>query len=228
MFEKLYRPAILVTTGHEGSTGVMMVLERLGLHVGTNLSGGRKRNFYENGTVQGINQELLGAKGFPYPWPLERRAVRMAQWLVDERKQEHVRELLLREVALPAWREERFAWGFKDPRICLTFPFWLRVFPKARCIFLHRRSEDARPGWNRHGDWGYDHFKRCWQENLSLAMAENAARFILDYDELSFEFRQTCHRLCEFLGLEFRLDRVEAARNLWRPKHGGVVGEARG
>ena len=34
-------------------------------------------------------------------------------------------------------------WGWKDSQNCLTFPLWLRVFPKARIVFIVRNGVDV-------------------------------------------------------------------------------------
>src|SRR5699024_2516440 len=35
------------------------------------------------------------------------------------------------------------AWGWKDPRNVYTLPIWLRLFPKAKVIFIKRHGVDV-------------------------------------------------------------------------------------
>ena len=40
-------------------------------------------------------------------------------------------------------------WGWKDPRTSLTFPIWLRVFPRARCLHVVRSGIDVADSLRR-------------------------------------------------------------------------------
>ena len=52
------------------------------------------------------------------------------------------------------------SWGFKDPRICVLLPWYLRYFPKASIVHIHRKPEmvavsiakEFKHGRGRHGD----------------------------------------------------------------------------
>lgn len=36
-----------------------------------------------------------------------------------------------------------YLWGWKDPRTCYTLPLWLRVFPNAKVLYIHRNGIDV-------------------------------------------------------------------------------------
>ncbi len=41
------------------------------------------------------------------------------------------------------------AWGFKDPRTTVTWPLWLRVFPRARAVYVRRHGVDVAASLHR-------------------------------------------------------------------------------
>jgi hypothetical protein len=50
-------------------------------------------------------------------------------------------------------RRLRIPWGFKDPRVTLTLPFWREALPGARWLYVTRHGVDVaqslRTRWNR-------------------------------------------------------------------------------
>lgn len=101
-------------------------------------------------------------------------------------------------------------WGFKDPRLCLTLPFWQSVLAErgdeiSYVVALRSPSETSAsmarrqcyPGTDT-GYWG-----RTWLEYTARALEATAGlpRTLVAYDDLMASGTRELRRLAEFLGL---------------------------
>lgn len=102
-------------------------------------------------------------------------------------------------------------WGFKDPRTCLTLPFWQELLAdrvaRVSYVLCVRSPSDtassmlARPYYD-----GFDHtrFGRVWLEYTGRALAATAGddRILVFYDDLLADSSAELARLAAFLGVE--------------------------
>jgi hypothetical protein len=164
------------------------------------------RGFFEHAELKQLNVELLQCLGrksdrpqLPFP----------QNWLFrDELKplMTRAKTVIARDLAYEP------CWGFKDPRICLTLPFWLEVLPTARVILVYRDPlEVAISLWVRGRyplQWGF----HLWAA-YHLCFAENASRahgvLAVSYARLVKAPRLVLGRVASFLGLA--QDQVETA-----------------
>lgn len=211
------QPVIIVTVGHSGSSGLMAVLSARGLAMGTSIKKTPQKNYQEHTFFQGINRKILGAQGYPYPWNPSQRMEVVGRYADSEKKVMEIRARAFTRMA-----EEGVSpldqWGFKDPRTCLSFPFWIRVFPEAKLLFLNRKESDTAKGWHGLGDDGYYDFKKAFEENLAMAKELGMDVFGLSYDDLSDNWEETVKRLDEWLGFDAPKD---AGLEKWKPKYDG-------
>ncbi len=115
-------------------------------------------------------------------------------------------------------------WGWKDPRTTLTLPIWLRVFPRARLVYivrngidvaisLHRRAVKNNCWWKRilpRYKWNrrmldFAACFRLWEEYVGFAFEclstippERCIQ--IRYEELIARPKQTLWTLLNFLG----------------------------
>lgn len=117
-----------------GTTLIARILHESGIAMGQfdPEVGYDEGNHYEREEFNAINRAVLGhpnVRSFevvnspvsPVPTGLEERARQQVEQL-DER---------------------HAAWGFKDPRTCLTFSFWRELLPEARVIVVHRHPGEV-------------------------------------------------------------------------------------
>ncbi len=221
---RLFEPILLHTVGHEGSSSVMSILKTFGLFLGTDLSVG-KRPFYEYKPIQKINKHIIQAKGFPYPWDLSKRGEILKPFLRDYKYIQKVRGDIAKSILDQGFHIKLdVPWGWKDPRTTITLPFWIKVFPRCKIIFLKRDKKDAKPGWHAYGDWGYDFYDAYRKEDMAYVSVEsNNEYFVLSYDELSNNFAETCKKICDFMEVPISDVRIDKARRLWKPKYDGKI-----
>jgi hypothetical protein len=95
-------------------------------------------------------------------------------------------------------------WGFKDPRTCLTLPFWRDVLPPMRyviCVrhpaevaasFARSRSESAAP----------QRWETLWLRSLANALIETgeSPRTLIFYDDYFSALGAQLERLAQFIG----------------------------
>lgn len=117
----------------------------------------------------------------------------------------HERSFLRRKPAIESFlgcelwpkvcRSEPLVWGWKDPRTSLTFPIWLRVFPRARvvhvlrngidvAISVHRRSKRQRRKL-RNRLFPIDYSPPTLSFEYSFHLWELYVSFILDHRRLA-------------------------------------------
>lgn len=221
---RLFEPIILHTVGHEGSSAVMSILQLFGLFLGTELSKG-KRPFYEFKPVQRVNRHIIQSKGFPYPWDLSKRSEILKPFLRDNQYIQKVKGQIAKSILDQGFQTKLYnPWGWKDPRTTLTLPFWLKVFPRCKIVFLKRNPKDAKPGWHAKGDWGYDYYRSYRKEDMAYISVESENEyFVLQYDELSQNFAETCKKICEFMEVPVSEVKIKKARTLWKPKYNGKI-----
>lgn len=138
-------PVIIFGMHRSGTTLVVELLRRLGFFPGARLEENLEPWFFLR-----RNEWLLRRAGGAWDHPTP-----MARLLEDDRFCSEAAELMASEVqhrffeftGVRARRKrERLLsepWGFKDPRSTFTLPVWLRVFPRARLLCVHRHGVDV-------------------------------------------------------------------------------------
>ena len=101
-------------------------------------------------------------------------------------------------------------WGWKDPRTCVTLPFWQRLAPGLRYVICVRNPVDvayslrSREGEGR----GLDEHALDWLRHTASALAYTAGRprVVVHYERFFKDSEHELRRLAGFLGCEDRLD----------------------
>jgi hypothetical protein len=197
------RTAICVLGFHRSGTSMTTrLLNLLGVELGGDLlpaNYDNPRGFWEPRWMVRFNDEVLAAVGASYmaPPPLD------APWGRLEALRDRAGALL--DENLGAF--DLFA--FKDPRLCLTWPFWQplvaeRVDEIRHVICLRSPAEtaasmvkrDRYPGVT-HAQWG-----DMWLDytGRSLAGTRGARRMIVFYDDLLRNGRDQARALADFAG----------------------------
>jgi hypothetical protein len=163
--------------------------------------------FWEHDAIAALNEDLLATLGgaprqrWRQPPALEQR------WERDPRLERH------REAAR-SLLEESFAgrplWGWKDPRNCLTLPFWRDALAQtagveraARYVICVRHPLDVAASLQARDGMSVDESLGLWSRYMSEALAQTAgeARVCVSYESYFPRWEEQAERLSAFLGL---------------------------
>jgi hypothetical protein len=141
-------PIILAGMHRSGTSLLTEVLDELGLFVGNKLDENHEATFFLT-----INNWLMRQAGGAWDHPEPFETFLKHEAFVDARARQ-IRQMLrmpraieylgvadyvrLRDVA----RLDK-PWGWKDPRNSFTLPVWLKLFPGAKLVAIHRHGADV-------------------------------------------------------------------------------------
>jgi hypothetical protein len=197
------RTAVCVLGFHRSGTSMTTrLLNLLGVELGGDLlpaNHDNPRGFWEPRWMVRFNDEVLAAAEASYMVPPRLDT----PWAQFEALRERAGALLDENLG------EFSLFAFKDPRLCLTWPFWQplvaeRVDEIRYVICLRSPAEtaasmvkrDRYPGVT-HAHWG-----DLWLDytGRSLAATRDASRLIVFYDDLLRNGRDEARRLADFVG----------------------------
>jgi hypothetical protein len=102
-------------------------------------------------------------------------------------------------------------WGFKDPRVCITLPFWQKCIPDMQFIIALRNplaisqslyKRDSLPVFRSVYLWN-----RYWMD--ALEATENAPRVFVLFSELVHNWQTAIEPVISFLGIENESEKSE-------------------
>ncbi|MDH3229143.1 MAG: sulfotransferase [Alphaproteobacteria bacterium] len=143
------RPPVIVIGMHRSGTSVVFrVLERLGV-----FAGWRLEENYESRFFQRLNRWIMDQAGSRWDYPesiQELLSSPEARAMILDRLENSLSGVESMEyLGIRKWLRFRSPchipdqWGWKDPRNTFTLPFWLEMFPQARCIDVCRHGVDV-------------------------------------------------------------------------------------
>lgn len=102
-------------------------------------------------------------------------------------------------------------WGWKDPRTCLTLPFWQRLLPQMRYIVCLRDPVAVARSLERRDGLSTPESCRLWLTYVSSALqhTEGKPRLVVCYEDLMNDGLGELPRLAEYLGVSERADQAE-------------------
>jgi hypothetical protein len=115
-------------------------------------------------------------------------------------------------------------WGFKDPRLCILLPLYLRIFPDTKVVYIDRRTEDVAASLCQKGKKGVGKLDNInyWIE-LTKKYKKRASSYItrrsrshrVEYSELCKNTSEVVSGLFNFLDIEVS----EQAKNVCNKVH---------
>jgi len=106
--------------------------------------------------------------------------------------------------------EEDFAaaklWAWKDPRTCLTLPFWQRLLPSMRYVICLRNPLDVAYSLERRDGFSLETSVRLWLLHVVSSLRHSAGhpRLLLFYEDFMAQPHQELRRLARYLGTSAR------------------------
>jgi GT2 family glycosyltransferase/glycosyltransferase involved in cell wall biosynthesis len=137
-----------------------------------------------------VLQRLGGSWHEPPTWPPEWES---SAELADLRRQ--ARTLIEQDFATECW-------GWKDPRTCLTLPFWRRVLPPQRYVICLRNPADVAKSLACRDNFPFAKSFQLWHCYTTSALEHSADQpaLMLFYEDFLQEPAQEVSRLANFLG----------------------------
>jgi hypothetical protein len=211
-----------------GTSAVARLCHLLGVGLGpeTTLIGPKQDNregFWESAPLVALNDRILEA--FHGAW--DNVPVFPAQWWTSE----SVAVLVGEARALVAdLYGEAPSWGWKDPRNCITLPFWQRLFPEIRVLIVCRNPVDTVASLRERNGFSTEKAYDLWWAYLTSALANTSGRprFFVFYEELLAEPARIVAELSDFLGgsvPEAALEAASATVRRERCNHASLISD---
>jgi len=193
--------AICIAGAHRSGTSMLTrLLHRSGLDLGPEndlmpAASDNPDGFWENLRFVQLNDEVLNAVGAAWdlpPWEKETFDGASLQPLRAKAK------LLIERLS------EKAVWGWKDPRNCLTLPFWQSLLPGLKTIIIIRNPLEVAYSMHKRNGTSYALGLRLWEiyNRHLLAETSPAERIIAHYQTFFEEPEAELRKIANFIGLD--------------------------
>jgi hypothetical protein len=193
---------VICTLGmhRSGTSVVSRMLNLLGVYLGTpqsvsDIDANNPKGYWEHRPVVVLNDAILARFGgrwdeppaFPPSWPHDPR-------LQDLR--EKARQLLTEHF------EAEPVWGWKDPRTCLTIPFWQDLIGSMRYVMCVRNPGAVVASLTRRDGMSSEKAERLWLAHIqsSLAHTSGQSRMFVFYEDIINDWATELRRMAAFIG----------------------------
>jgi hypothetical protein len=110
----------------------------------------------------------------------------------------------LREEAYGIIRDDmakRELWGWKDPRTCLTLPFWQQLVPDMQYVICLRNPVDVARSLERRDKFTLRKASELWTTYVTLSIRHSSGkpRMYIFYEDLMRDPQRALERFCAFL-----------------------------
>lgn len=197
-----HAPSMICVLGmhRAGTSATTGALSRLGLHVGPpeRLMPSRDDNpagFFEHQALSDLNDEILRRLGGTWDEPPALRA----GWQDDPGLGD------LRDRARGLLREDFGAaplWAWKDPRTCLTLPFWQPLLPGPRYVLCVRNPLDVARSLQVRNGFSIQKGVTLWMQHMTSAVRHltSAPVLVVAYNDLLDLTEIEVGRLAAYVG----------------------------
>ncbi len=183
-----------------GTSLVTRALSVLGAYLGPegHMMKPREDNplgFCEHQSLTDLNEEILCELGggwhtppsFPPGWEFDPRL---------DRQRARARQILREDFGAAT------LWAWKDPRTCLTLPFWQSLAPGLRYVVCVRSPLDVARSLAKRDGFSIERGGSLWLEHMSRAIAYTSGyqRLFVSYDDLVERQPTEMDRLASFIG----------------------------
>jgi GT2 family glycosyltransferase/glycosyltransferase involved in cell wall biosynthesis len=153
------------------------------------------KGFWELGAIREVNDEILRRLGGRWDAPpVLHEGWEIAPGLDDLRRRAGD---IIEENFLDAQ-----VWGWKDPRSCLTLPFWRRIVEPSHYLLCLRNPIDVVGSLGARDCIGARRGARLWVDYVrsSLAKTSDCRRLPVFFEDTVEDWRGQVRRICEFIG----------------------------
>jgi hypothetical protein len=202
-------PVCVLGMGRSGTSLTARVLNLLGVDLGPESgfvpdSPQNSKGYWERRSILELNEALLVALGGDYANPpafepgWERRP-ELAPL------QAHARRLIAENFG------NSDMWGFKDPRLSLTLPFWRQVVPDMRYVICVRNPMEVFSSFGQYpseDDFGGKNWFELWLRSTASALVHtgDSERTVVFYEDYFTDLRAQVVNLAAFIARPLTTD----------------------
>ena len=139
-------PCYIVLGMHRSSTSMLAKALHTseGVHMGTRLV---PDDHYENWDFVNVNAAMFKELGTDWMNPPTYKQLEEIAPKYEDRMKKAINEAI-KDAKKNGYR----SWGFKDPRTCITLPFWLKFIKDPRIVAMKRSNEEVALSLNKRND----------------------------------------------------------------------------
>jgi hypothetical protein len=194
-------PTVVCVLGmhRSGTSVVTRLLSALGVYLGpehliSNVGSDNPKGYWEHHPLALLNDEILARFGGQWHQP---PAFPSEWWRAPELAdlKEKAQEIVGTFAGQPLW-------GWKDPRTCLTLPFWRDIVGPIRYVLAFRNPCEVVASLQRRDAMSAEKAERLWlaHAHASLTHTSGQDRLIVFYDEIMNDSATNLARLAAFVG----------------------------
>jgi hypothetical protein len=194
-------PTVVCVLGmhRSGTSVVSRLLNLLGVYLGPErsiLSPGvdNPKGYWENHPISLLNDEILARYGGRWDKPV----VFPDGWLQSPEVadlQDKARDIL-------AGFAGQALWGWKDPRTCLTLPFWQDLIGPMRYVLAFRNPGEVIASLQRRNAMDVEKAERLWLAHVHASLTDTSGqkRMFVFYDDIMNDYATELARMAAFVG----------------------------
>jgi hypothetical protein len=195
-------PTVICLLGmHRSGTSLLArVLNLLGVSLGPaehlmKPAAANPKGFWEHEPIVRINEKILSALGGSW----QKVPSYASGWETSpafDGLKARAREVIQRDFASAE------IWGWKDPRTCLTLPFWQQLLPTMRYVICVRNPIDVSRSLERRDGFSIEKGVYLWLNYLRLAFThtEGRPRVVVFYEDMVDSWQSQLGPLSHFIG----------------------------
>lgn len=208
------RAIFVMGMGRSGTSNLAGILKALGISLGPEdlmlpPNHANPKGFWEFIPFLQVNDEILRRFGGDWHHPPATMPPGWQYESVLEDLYTRVREVMDR------YFSKEDIWAFKDPRTCLTFPFWRRALEgQIDCVFSFRNPLEVALSLQHRDNFPIASSADLWLRNVteSLTTTEGLKRHFMFYEDLFMDFSIELDRLAKFLCIHLTEEKKKAAK----------------
>jgi hypothetical protein len=198
------RPTCILGMHRSGTSFAARLVNLLGIDLGPESihfkpTPDNPKGYWEHSGIVAINDEILQRLGGRW----DHLPVRDDGWVRDpglDDLRERARHLIATDFS------PRGRWGWKDPRTCITLPFWRDIVGGMQYVLVVRNPCAVIASLSRRDGMSYEQAEALWLQHVSASLSNTAGerRLFVFYDDFLRETPRELQRLAMFLGVPVR------------------------
>jgi hypothetical protein len=205
------KPDVICVLGmHRSGTSLLTrLLNVLGVYLGADHelmppNGSNPKGYWERKEIVSINDEILARFGGSWDAPSTFPSGWETASIIDDLKARAL-ALIQRDF------HKTEIWGWKDPRTCLTLPFWQQLLPETRYLVCLRNPVDVARSLGVRNNFSTEKCSSLWLSyvNHALKHSDGHPRLIIFYEDLMADWQRELRRIADFVGRTKRAEQVD-------------------